>query len=50
MQSTDLEMWFDLGHDSSFLNVISHIVHLLDHIVGELILHHGKECRVGPEK
>ena len=42
-------MRLDLGHDSSLLDVISNIVHLLNYVVRELILHHGEQGGVRPE-
>lgn len=35
------DVWPDLVHDNLPLTWLSHIDHLLDHIVGILILHHG---------
>lgn len=35
------DVWPDLVHDNLPLPRLSHIDHLLDHIVGILILHHG---------
>lgn len=35
------DVWPDLVHDNLPLTRLSHINHLLDHIVGILILHHG---------
>lgn len=41
-------MGTDLVHEDLALRWVSHIYHLLDHVVGKLVLHHGVNGTVGP--
>lgn len=41
------DMWADLVHEHLALSGLSHVYHLLHHVVGILILHQHQEGAVG---